>query len=187
MKRANTSVILQYIILIPILILSGCFYFKSGKDDINTGRQSLRDILLSNHTNTVDVIYFDIYSYFIDIEDEDSLMRAARLHAISNMNVYLSGHADKTGEKKLNEELSRERVKAAKEYLLKLGMKEEHIYTEYFGDEKPALQEESLEAYAKNRRVEIILTKEDVNLLNGNSQILSIGQDSGDNVQINER
>ncbi|MDR2425944.1 MAG: OmpA family protein [Endomicrobium sp.] len=104
------------------------------------------------------IVYFDISSSELSVVSKDALMRAAKLQAISETRAYLTGYADKTGNREKNLILSKERVESAKNFLLSLGVKEINIHIDYKGDENPVDNEDALEAYAKNRRVEILLT-----------------------------
>ena len=103
-------------------------------------------------------VYFDVSSSQLSVVSKDALMRSAKLQAISETQAYLTGYADKTGIPEKNLILSKERVESAKNFLLSLGVKENDIHIDYKGDENPVDDEETIEAYAKNRRVEILLT-----------------------------
>lgn len=105
-------------------------------------------------------VYFDVSSAELGIVSQDELMHAAKLQGASKTSAYLTGHADKTGIKENNIDLSEMRVLTVKNYLMSLGIKEENVFIDYFGDEKPVDENEDLEAYAKNRRVEVILTNQ---------------------------
>jgi len=140
--------------LLLLLILCGCSYINKKNEDMPS-HPLLRDLVKAG--GYFEVVYFAVDSFELNIEAEDILMRTARMQAVSKTYVYLSGHADKTGKKPSNFELSGKRVNAAKDYLIGLGVQEDNIHTEYFGDEQPAAEGDNPEAYAKNRRVEIVL------------------------------
>ena len=153
--------IFLFSILIGISFFSlGCSHFKTKKTgDLITVSQAAA-ILESGHYD--ENIYFEINSYEIDIEARNSLMRLARILAISKAKISLAGHADRTGEKLHNMDLSRNRADSIKQYFISLGINNEDIKTQFFGDLKPLIDEETLEAYAKNRRVEVTLYKESI-------------------------
>jgi outer membrane protein OmpA-like peptidoglycan-associated protein len=134
----------------------GCARFQSKKTpDLLEESKFLRKISESgNYTGSA---YFEVYSSALNISGEDTLADIAQLQAVLNAQIHLSGHSDKTGEKTFNIVLSSLRAESAKKYLLGLGVEEEHIHMQYFGDSMPAVDEETLEAYAKNRRVDIEL------------------------------
>jgi flagellar motor protein MotB len=153
------SGVFLFSVLISIsFVFSGCSYFKTKKtNDLITVSQATA-ILESGYYD--ENVYFAIDSYDIEIEARNSLMRLARIAAISKAKISLDGHADKTGEKSHNMELSQNRAGSVKQYFMSLGINEEDIKTRFFGDLKPLIDDETPEAYAKNRRVEITLHKE---------------------------
>ncbi|MDR2191410.1 MAG: OmpA family protein [Endomicrobium sp.] len=104
------------------------------------------------------IVYFDVSSDELTLFSKDALMRVAKLQAISETQAYLTGYADKTGNPENNIILSKNRVESAKNFLLSLGVKENNIHIDYKGDEYPVDNEDTPEAYSKNRRVEILLT-----------------------------
>lgn len=69
--------------------------------------------------------------------------------------VLLSGHTDNTGTPEKNIELSRNRAQAVKDYLIKQGVAEYRIRTEWFGQEKPIDDNKSAAGRQRNRRVEM--------------------------------
>lgn len=69
--------------------------------------------------------------------------------------VKLSGHTDNTGNPDKNMELSKNRTQAVKDYLIKSGVKEFRIKTEWFGQEKPIADNKTAAGRQKNRRVEM--------------------------------
>ena len=146
---------------------SGCSYFKSKPEEPQ--KVSIRDIIKEQGYKVT--VYFEINSDKLSLVSQDSIMRTAKLLAISNTKAYLTGFADKTGNKKQNITLSRQRVDTVKAFLEKLGVPEENIYVDYFGDELPVDDADTPEAYAKNRRVELLLTSkiEDVVVINASA------------------
>jgi outer membrane protein OmpA-like peptidoglycan-associated protein len=103
-------------------------------------------------------VYFDVSSAELDVVSRDKLMRAAKLQAISEAKVYLTGYADKTGNSEKNLVLSRLRAESVKDFMLSLGIVEENIHMDFKGDSNPVEDGDTQETYAKNRRVEVVLT-----------------------------
>ena len=134
------------------------FVFAAGiiADEKEQSKLSLRQTVKEKGHKAI--VYFDISSSELSLISKDALMRAAKLQAISETQAYLTGYADKTGLSENNLILSKERAESAKNFLVSLGVKENNIHIDYKGDENPADDEENPEAYAKNRRVEILLT-----------------------------
>lgn len=77
-----------------------------------------------------------------------------------NMVIQLEGHTDFRGSPTLNLQLSEDRVKAVKDYLVSNGIATERILTKAFGGSQPLTQENTAEARAKNRRVEVRIISE---------------------------
>jgi outer membrane protein OmpA-like peptidoglycan-associated protein len=75
--------------------------------------------------------------------------------------IKLSGHTDNSGDEEKNFVLSEKRTIAVQKYLLKKGVKEEQIITEWFGQTQPIEDNNTPKGRQKNRRVEMkILLKE---------------------------
>lgn len=75
------------------------------------------------------------------------------------MEIRLEGHTDVKGSKKLNMELSKDRVEAVKIYLTVKGIKSKRIKTKAFGGTKPLATDGSVDASRINRRVEVRVLK----------------------------
>lgn len=73
--------------------------------------------------------------------------------------IQLEGHTDFRGSKKLNFELSQQRVESVKHYLIQQGIRSKRIKTKAFGGTQPLTKEESMEAAIINRRVEVRILK----------------------------
>jgi peptidoglycan-associated lipoprotein len=69
--------------------------------------------------------------------------------------LFLAGHADKRGTPEYNRALGERRALAVREYLVGLGLPAGSLYTNSYGADRPAVDGDTEEAYAKNRRVEI--------------------------------
>ena len=75
------------------------------------------------------------------------------------MQIQLEGHTDYRGSKKLNMELSQQRVEAVKTYLIGKNIAARRIKTKAFGGNQPLIREQSIEASQINRRVEVRILK----------------------------
>lgn len=79
----------------------------------------------------------------------------------SDWKLKLSGHTDNQGLEEKNMQLSEKRTLAVKNYLVKKGVKEEQLITEWFGQTVPIADNATPKGRQKNRRVEMkILLKE---------------------------
>lgn len=72
-----------------------------------------------------------------------------------NMVIQLEGHTDTRGNANLNLKLSEDRVLAVKNYLVSKGANKRRIKTKAFGGSVPLSLEDTEEAHAFNRRVEL--------------------------------
>lgn len=73
----------------------------------------------------------------------------------SKMVIQLEGHTDYMGPAKQNLDLSEKRVLAVKDYLISKGIAKTRIKTKAFGGTKPLSKDDTPEAHAANRRVEV--------------------------------
>lgn len=80
-----------------------------------------------------------------------------QVEVLSEYELVLNGHSDRSGNAKHNLKLSQKRAAAVKEKLIKGGVKEEHIKVFAFGSSDP-IKEKDKKAIS-NRRVEIMLTE----------------------------
>ncbi len=83
----------------------------------------------------------------------DILVEMLKNHA--KMVIQLEGHTDFLGPAKENLELSEKRILAVKEYLVSKAISKKRIKTKAFGGTKPLSREDTPEAHAANRRVEV--------------------------------
>ena len=98
----------------------------------------------------------------ISINRPSTAPSAASSHAVSEWfkanpghSLFLAGHADKRGTPEYNRALGERRALAVREYLVGLGLPAASLYTNSYGSDRPAVDGDTEEAYAKNRRVEI--------------------------------
>lgn len=76
-----------------------------------------------------------------------------------NINITIDGHTDNYGDQWALLQLSESRASAVKEYLMQKGVERHRIKTRGFGSTKPITDNSSEALKAKNRRVEVIITK----------------------------
>ncbi len=72
-----------------------------------------------------------------------------------SMVIQLEGHTDFRGSPVKNLELSENRVKALKDFLVSNGIEQKRVLTKAFGGSQPLTQENTPDARAQNRRVEV--------------------------------
>ena len=76
--------------------------------------------------------------------------------------VEIQGHTDNVGNPETNLELSEARAEAVKEYLTNSGVNVDHMTAKGYGDTKPVAENTTAAGRAQNRRVEFVVTFEQV-------------------------
>ncbi|MBI4561821.1 MAG: OmpA family protein, partial [Candidatus Rokubacteria bacterium] len=66
--------------------------------------------------------------------------------------VLIEGHADERGTNEYNLALGERRAKAAKDFLVSLGISHPRINQISYGEERPACKESTEECWSQNRR-----------------------------------
>jgi len=103
-----------------------------------------------------DTVYFDFDKSTISGSERSKLDQVSQwFKANPGHSLFLAGHADKRGTPEYNRALGERRALAVREYLVGLGLPAASLYTNSYGADRPAVDGDTEEAYAKNRRVEI--------------------------------
>jgi peptidoglycan-associated lipoprotein len=112
-------------------------------------------------TLAANTIYFDFDRSAIRPSEQSKLDAVATyLKNTPNVQLVVEGHCDERGTEEYNRSLGERRAIAAREYLLqKHGLSSELVTTVSFGEDKPASNEKTEEAYARNRRGEFVLLR----------------------------
>ena len=103
------------------------------------------------------VVYFDFDSSEIKGAGVDVVAAHARyLAANPGTRVRLEGHTDERGSREYNIGLGERRAQAVRRALMLQGAIDGQLSTVSYGEERPAAPGHDEEAWAKNRRVEIV-------------------------------
>jgi outer membrane protein OmpA-like peptidoglycan-associated protein len=103
-----------------------------------------------------DTVYFAFDSSTIPGQERGKLEQVAEwLKGNPGRSLFLAGHADKRGTPEYNRALGERRALAVREYLVGLGLPAASLYTNSYGSDRPAVDGDTEDAYAKNRRVEV--------------------------------
>lgn len=140
--------------------------FMLDPAEANTERKVLKDIELKRgaaleahpvgHVMRLDNLIFQQSKARISPESYSELdVLVDMLKAHNKMIIQLEGHTDYMGPAKQNLDLSEKRVLAVKDYLITKGIAKARIKTKAFGGTKPVSREDTPEAHAANRRVEV--------------------------------
>jgi len=73
------------------------------------------------------------------------------------MDVLIEGHCDERGTTEYNLALGERRAKAARDFLVNMGISSSRLITVSYGEEKPLDPAHNPEAWAKNRRAEFVI------------------------------
>ena len=107
-------------------------------------------------TLAADVVYFDFDKATVSPSERGKLAAVNEwFRSHPGHYLFLAGHADKRGTPEYNRALGERRALAVREYLVGLGLPAASLYTNSYGSDRPAVDGDTEEAYAKNRRVEI--------------------------------
>lgn len=102
-------------------------------------------------------VHFGFDSDSIDGENRAIVeANAAYMKANPNMRATLEGHSDERGTRDYNLGLGERRAKAVARMLGVLGVPASRLKITSYGEEKPLVEGSNEEAWAQNRRVEII-------------------------------
>lgn len=102
-------------------------------------------------------ILFDENSYFINPSSYPAIDKIVdMLQNNPNAKITIEGHTDANGTNAFNQTLSENRAKAVMNYLAIKGINTYRLNTVGYGEERPLDKRHTEEAYALNRRVEIV-------------------------------
>ncbi len=102
------------------------------------------------------VIYFDFDSFTVKPEYQGIVDQHARfLQSNRGRSVSLEGHTDERGSREYTLALGQKRAEAVRRALTLVGAADAQVEAVSFGEESPAVQGGSEDAYSQNRRVEL--------------------------------
>lgn len=103
-------------------------------------------------------IYFDFDSSTLRSEAHSVLQKVAdAVKAKRNASLEIEGNCDELGTIEYNMALGEERARAAKSYLVHLGVPNGKVKTVSYGSERPKYPGHDDDAHAKNRRDDLIV------------------------------
>ncbi len=107
-------------------------------------------------SNLPRIVYFDFDSYVV-LDQYRPVIEANAKELVRNPKEHMSvqGHTDDRGSSEYNLALGQRRADAVVKSLTLLGAQPSQLEAVSFGKERPAVQGENEEAWAKNRRVEL--------------------------------
>jgi peptidoglycan-associated lipoprotein len=112
---------------------------------------------LAAMANVPRVVYFDFDSYVVKDEFRPVVEANAKVLAANpKRHMAVQGHTDDRGSSEYNLALGQRRAEAVVKSLTLLGAQPAQLEATSFGKERPAVQGEGEEAWAKNRRAELL-------------------------------
>lgn len=107
----------------------------------------------------LEIVYFDYDEAAIRSDTEDALRAKAEiLRSNPEVRLRMEGHADERGTSEYNIALGNARAQAVIEFISGFGLDAGRFESVSYGEEQPAAQGSSETAWARNRRVEFVLT-----------------------------
>jgi len=110
---------------------------------------------------TLETVYFDFDKSELRQDTRDVLSKNAEfLQKVKpDAKIRIEGNCDERGSAEYNLALGERRAKSALQYLLTLGVKADRISVISYGKEKPAVEGNTEDAWAKNRRADFVIIK----------------------------
>ncbi|MBM4254712.1 MAG: peptidoglycan-associated lipoprotein Pal [Deltaproteobacteria bacterium] len=103
-------------------------------------------------------VYFDYDAFDLSTEARNALQSHADwLKNNSGAKVEIEGHCDERGTVEYNLALGAKRAKAARDYLVNLGVDANQLSTISYGEELPACKESTEDCWQQNRRAHFLL------------------------------
>lgn len=103
-------------------------------------------------------VHFEFNVYDLTPEAREVLSRFAEcMKKNSGWRLTIEGHADERGTTQYNLDLGEKRARAIQEYLADLGVERARVKTISYGEERPLENRSDEDAWAKNRRGELII------------------------------
>ena len=110
-----------------------------------------------NHPLYKKSVYFDFDSFVVKSEYQSVVEAHGKyLASTKNRRIVVEGNTDERGGREYNLALGQKRAEAVKQRLMLLGATDSQIETVSFGKEKPKAMGSNEEAWAQNRRADIV-------------------------------
>jgi peptidoglycan-associated lipoprotein len=124
-------------------------------------RQAQEPTVITQENKALEDIYFDYDRFDITADARSSLKKIADwMRRNPSARILVEGHCDERGTNEYNLALGDNRAKAARDYLLALGIAQAKIEMISYGEEKPQCADQTEECWQKNRRAHFVIQKE---------------------------
>lgn len=146
-KRKSSEVVVA-----PMGVMGANGYYNGGST-VNNSASTINAAAAMGNANAV---YFAFDSSDLDAQGQAVLNQQAQfLKSDPSARVQISGHTDERGSREYNMALGERRAKSAQAYLVSQGIDASRTEAVSFGEDQPAVQGTTEEAYAQNRRAEL--------------------------------
>ena len=106
-----------------------------------------------------ELVYFDYDESTLTSETTRTLQaKLAVLRSCPSVRLRMEGHADERGTSEYNIALGSERAQSVSEFFTGFGLDDARFSTVSYGEERPVAQGSNEAAWARNRRVEFVIT-----------------------------
>jgi len=107
---------------------------------------------------TLEDVFFDFDKYDLRDDAKAALAKdAEELKKFPEVRIIIEGHCDERGTEDYNLALGEKRAKAARDYLVRLGIDGSRITIISYGESRPFDPRHNEEAWAKNRRAHFVI------------------------------
>ncbi len=162
----NGSVWLRGLGLIALTIalagVTGCGKKKSGSSNVPDAANADENFSGDSDSGSaggLQTVRYPYDSFSLGSEAKRTLKRNAEiLKDRPRINIQVEGHCDEKGSIQYNIALGEKRAKAAKKYLVDLGVNSDRLSTISFGKERPIDTSSNEGAWTKNRRSNFVIT-----------------------------
>ena len=114
----------------------------------------------ASKTASLEPVFFDFDQWSIREDQKEVMAKNSQwLKSNPNVKVRLEGHCDERGTAEYNLALGQKRAEGVKSFLEGLGISNQRMATISYGEERPLDPGHNEEAWAKNRRVDIVPAK----------------------------
>jgi len=126
-------------------------------DDPGTASEAYRRAMEHNEALRYNIIYFEYNSSVVKEDARDALSHhAAFMQDNPGVTLRIEGHADERGSAGYNLALGGQRAKSVRSILQAGGVEAVRVSVISYGEERPAVDGYTEDAYSRNRRAELI-------------------------------
>lgn len=156
--------IIGLFLVIAVGVFTGCTNKQLISSDSNQ-EGSLSQLAASSSdakdASGLKSVFFDYNKYAIRVNDAKSLKyNSAFFLKNKKSKILIEGHCDERGTEAYNIALGERRAKAAMQYLVNAGVSKKRLKTISYGESRPLDSGHDEAAWAKNRRVNFVVTME---------------------------